>query len=168
MLDWLGDLGGLFDALFIICGAIVAPVATFTMKATLLAKFFRFKPRDKNDTEFQESSVKKPTESFSDYLTKKSDTKQDRLAVFGTLLREFKIREKIKKLSFYTVNLLCMRGYKKKITKSHSKMMKELDLQKFIHRQRLLVTSLIGLLDGRQTMFVNKMSQMMLRESSDS
>ena len=47
-------------------------------------------------------------------------------------------------------------------------MLKELDLQKFIHRQRLWTTSLIGLLNGRQTMFVNKMSQLVIRESSDS
>ena len=44
---------------------------------------------------------------------------------------------------------------------------KELDLRKFIYRQRLFVTSMIGLLSGRQSFFVDKMSQMMIRESSN-
>lgn len=40
LLDWLGDLGGLFDALKIICNWFVAPVATYALKATLMTKFF--------------------------------------------------------------------------------------------------------------------------------
>ena len=103
-------------------------------------------------------SVEKPTESHYSSLTGKSDTKRDRLAIFERMMREFKIRERIKRLSFFSANFLCKRNYKTQIIKSHSKMMKELDLQKFIHRQRLLTTSLIGLLDGKQTVFVNKMS----------
>ena len=46
LLDWLGDLGGLVDALYYICYALVAPVAAFSMKATLLSKLFRYKPID--------------------------------------------------------------------------------------------------------------------------
>ena len=128
LLDWLGDLGGLFDALFIICGAIVAPVATFSMKATLLSKFFRFKPRDEHESEEEAKSVNKKTKRLSDFMSQKSDSKEDRLAIFKTMYKEFKIREKIKRLSFYSVNLLCKLNYKKKIQKSHNKMMKELDL----------------------------------------
>jgi hypothetical protein len=48
LLDWLGDLGGLFDALFLLCGAFAGPVANFRMRATLFSKFFRFKPRECN------------------------------------------------------------------------------------------------------------------------
>ncbi len=47
-------------------------------------------------------------------------------------------------------------------------MVKELDLQKFMHRQRLWTTSMLGLLNSRQSLFVNKMSQLIIRESSDS
>ena len=42
-----------------------------------------------------------------------------------------------------------------------------MDLQKFIYRQRVAMTALIGLLNRRQTIFVDKFSQLMLRESSD-
>ena len=54
VLDWLGDLGGLFDALVLICSVIVTPVATFSMKATLLSKLFSFKPTDKNNDHLQD------------------------------------------------------------------------------------------------------------------
>ena len=46
-------------------------------------------------------------------------------------------------------------------------MNKELDLRKFIHRQRLSTTALLGLLDGRQSLFVDKMSQLVIRDSSN-
>ena len=40
LLDWLGDLGGLYDALRVICGAIIAPVSNFVLEMTLLTTFF--------------------------------------------------------------------------------------------------------------------------------
>ena len=46
-------------------------------------------------------------------------------------------------------------------------MNKELDLQKFIYRQRVQTNALIGLLTGRQNVFVDKMSKLVIRESSD-
>ena len=42
-----------------------------------------------------------------------------------------------------------------------------MDLQKFLHRQRILVTSLLSLLKGYQSTFVDKFSQLLIRESSD-
>ena len=73
----------------------------------------------------------------------------------------------MKKVSFYIVNLFCDRTYKKKMLKSKHKLEKELDLRKFIHRQRVYTTAVIGLLTGSQSLFVNKMAQMVVRESSD-
>ena len=46
LLDWLGDLGGLFDALYLICRFFVAPVAAFNMQAVLMTNFFRERPSD--------------------------------------------------------------------------------------------------------------------------
>ena len=40
-------------------------------------------------------------------------------------------------------------------------------MQKFLHRQRILVTSLLSLLKGRQTTFVDAFSQLLICESSD-
>ena len=51
--------------------------------------------------------------------------------------------------------------------KAKSRIDKELDLRKFILRQRMQATALLGLLNGRQSLFVDKMSQMVIRESDN-
>ena len=43
-LDWLGDVGGLFDALYLIGKFLMGPLATFTLQAELLSQGFRFLP----------------------------------------------------------------------------------------------------------------------------
>ena len=43
ILDWLGDMGGLFDALYLIGMIIVAPISNFALKAELLSSMFRFR-----------------------------------------------------------------------------------------------------------------------------
>ena len=53
------------------------------------------------------------------------------------------------------------------LIKSQSTLNKELDLRKFIYRQRLQTTAILGLLTGRQSFFVDKMSQLVIRESSN-
>ena len=39
-LDWLGDLGGLFDALCLICAAIISPMQSHTLKSRLMTLTF--------------------------------------------------------------------------------------------------------------------------------
>mmetsp|Transcript_34452 Transcript_34452/g.42513 ORF Transcript_34452/g.42513 Transcript_34452/m.42513 type:complete len:173 (+) Transcript_34452:541-1059(+) len=73
----------------------------------------------------------------------------------------------IKKLSFYAVACFCNRDYKRMVTKSRSSITKELDLRKFLIRQRISMVALMGLLKGRQSFFVDKMSQLIIRESSN-
>lgn len=43
-----------------------------------------------------------------------------------------------------------------------------MDLQKFLQRQRVTMTAVIGLLSRRQSIFVDKFSQPLIRESSNS
>ena len=43
-----------------------------------------------------------------------------------------------------------------------------MDLQKFIQRQRVTLTAIIGILSQRQSVFVDKMSELVLRQSSES
>ena len=85
-----------------------------------------------------------------------------------SIYAEFMFVTSIKKISFYVANLFCDKAYKKKMVKSHSRLTKELDLRKFMHRQRVFTTAAIGLLSGPQSLFVNKMSQLIIRESSAS
>ena len=56
MLEWLGDVGGLFDGLKLIAQFIVGPLAAFTLNSELLSQIFMIKKeisttddRPKND-----------------------------------------------------------------------------------------------------------------------
>ena len=48
--------------------------------------------------------------------------------------------------------------YNKMLGKAYSRISKELDLQKFIHRQRVFITATLGVLTGSQQAFVDKFS----------
>ena len=41
LLEWLGDVGGLFDGLGLIAHLVIGPVATFVLKAEILSLVFR-------------------------------------------------------------------------------------------------------------------------------
>ena len=41
-LEWLGDVGGLFDMLCLLGGSLIGPLAAFSLKAELLTKAFRY------------------------------------------------------------------------------------------------------------------------------
>ena len=47
MLEWLGDVGGLFDGLRLIFSLLIAPVASLAMKSELLISVFREVPSTK-------------------------------------------------------------------------------------------------------------------------
>ena len=43
-LDWIGDVGGLYDGLRYLFGMIIAPYSSFALQSKLLVSFFKFKP----------------------------------------------------------------------------------------------------------------------------
>ena len=43
MLDWLGDMGGLLDALYLIGTIFMSPFSNFALKALLLSTIFRYR-----------------------------------------------------------------------------------------------------------------------------
>ena len=45
LLEWLGDCGGLYDALKIISGAILAPLSSLALNTELLTQIFRMTKR---------------------------------------------------------------------------------------------------------------------------
>lgn len=53
------------------------------------------------------------------------------------------------------------------VKKAQSRITKEMDFQKFLHRQRILINSLLGLLKSRQGFFVDKQSKLIVRESTE-
>ena len=44
LLDWMGDLGGLFDALYIFCSFMIMPISVFNLQVTLMTRLFRQRP----------------------------------------------------------------------------------------------------------------------------
>lgn len=44
-LDYLGDLGGLNDALYVIFSTSIGPISRFALNSALLASLFRWQPR---------------------------------------------------------------------------------------------------------------------------
>ena len=45
LLDWLGDLGGLFDALWYVVSLVVKPASAFVLQTTMLS-FFRLQNKE--------------------------------------------------------------------------------------------------------------------------
>jgi len=77
---------------------------------------------------------------------------QAKASLFTQIRQDFQVTKTMQKLTFYVAYLCCNRQnrhYKKMMFAAKSKVSKELDLRKFIHRQRLTTTALLGLLDGR-------------------
>ena len=57
--------------------------------------------------------------------------------------------------------------YKKKLKKADTSVARELDLVKFIQRQRLTTFTTLAALNGRQQFIADKMATKLIRESSD-
>ena len=56
---------------------------------------------------------------------------------------------------------------KRMIEKSQTQVRNELDLQKFIQRQRVLITALLGFLKPHQNWYVHKFSRLTINLSSE-
>ena len=56
LLDWMGDLGGLIDALIIVTNYIVAPFAGYRLQAALTSSLFRFIESEPNKLNKSQSS----------------------------------------------------------------------------------------------------------------
>ena len=61
-----------------------------------------------------------------------------------------------------------VRKFSQLMKSSQSYLNQEMDLQKFIFRQRVHTTAILALLKGKQSVFVDKMSELVLQESTES
>ena len=50
LLDWVGDIGGLLDGLFLIGDILVGPFATYALSSKLVATIVRFNPSSRRET----------------------------------------------------------------------------------------------------------------------
>ena len=69
MLDWLGDIGGLLDALYFIGYLFISPLATYAKDSKLLSNLFRYRGTDESLFARQFSSLK------LNYITKSFTSK---------------------------------------------------------------------------------------------
>ena len=60
------------------------------------------------------------------------------------------------------------RKFHQQMEQSQNYLNQEMDLQKFIFRQRVQTSAILALLKGRQSEFVDKMSELVLQESTES
>ena len=77
--------------------------------------------------------------------------------------------EIFREMNYFAARICCnskTERYKRILEKADSQLTKELDLRKFIMRQRVFLHSIQGLLTGRQQKFVSQMSQLIVHESS--
>lgn len=80
---------------------------------------------------------------------------------------DFTQTESIQTENFLESQLKCRGKLRKQMARSSSRVTKELDIVKFIRRQRLNAFAVMSLLNGRQKFFVDHMSQLTMRESSN-
>ena len=115
--DWLGDIGGLHDSVFLIMEAVLRSYQGFFQANLLLSSLFRFKPsfnlsHGSNEKDVQQSELK--------------------WALGST--------ERIKGINYFFY-CLCLKSkarieYHKRLEKASRQIEKEMDLGRFIRRQR--------------------------------
>ena len=116
ILDWIGDIGGLNDALVLLIKIILIPYTSFKKESFLLTKIFRFKSSSTPDSSIKSVSVE-------------------------NLLR---IKTIPYFLSVFGICLTRRNRFKKMMVKSQKSLRKEMDLQKFIMRQRLSTVAILS------------------------
>ena len=109
LLDLMGDIGGLYDGLFLLIKGIIRPIAALTLNSKLLRLVFKLVKSKGNDV---------------DETTHPSQ---------------------IPKKNFFHSIALCGRKsrYRKMTDRADFMIKKQLDLVKFVHKQRLLMLNLL-------------------------
>ena len=125
-MDWLGDIGGLYDCLYVLGHVIVAQVSHFALRASLLESNFSFVASDKDRKKY--------------YKQKQNKEEPD--------VYNFKKIVGIKAQPFVLNLKPCRKNdlYVKMQRKAELKVNKQLDMVKFLQRQRLLFLAVMSLL----------------------
>ena len=55
ILDWLGDIGGLIDALFLLGQMLILPIATFALNTRIMSSLFRYRATDRDSSNEKDS-----------------------------------------------------------------------------------------------------------------
>ena len=122
LLDYLGDLGGLFDALTILGQILISPVSGFGLSSQLLTTIFR---------------VAKPSERGEGFDERKDKYKSDKGEKADIIdIKDAFRNSSIERKNYCFLNWVptfCFKSkYKRLIEKSQNQLTKELDLRKFV------------------------------------
>ena len=94
MLDYLGDLGGLFDAFKILGGILISPVSGFALKSRLLSTIFRTAtPSDERKESYESGKGE-----ISDIIDIKDDFRNNHIERMNYWAATFCFKSKYKKL----------------------------------------------------------------------
>ena len=151
------------EAMYFLASVVVSPMAIHSLHATLLSSMFRLRQTKNGLNQFP-----KQLNGVNDLKTEIQSTK-----LKEEIEHEFCAVKRIPYKSYWLVKLSCAdrrnrtKKYQSMVKKAHSRITKEMDFQKFLHRQRLLINSLLGLLKSRQGFFVDKHSKLIVRESTE-
>lgn len=137
-------MGGLLDSLYSISCLVIYPIAQITLKTKLLSQLFRYRGSQFGLLLRMNSSWRLWKTTMRD---KSNASETDNIV--QSIRREFQNMKPISKINCCRQTFCCLKNYKKMLLKSQSALNKELDLRKFIYRQRLQTTAILGLLNGR-------------------
>ena len=147
-LDFLGDLGGLYDALRYLFKALLIPFITFQREQAIMKSLFS-----------QKKPIETEDENYFHMQLRGERSKRERSRALKTDVVS------IEAVKNYRYNP-CRKSRKQKKMQTYYKrqMDKELDLQRFIERQRASMSAILCLLSHSQLLFVNKLSKMVLKD----
>ena len=147
LLEYLGDIGGLLDAMLFIAHIALYPVYNFNVSNFLTQRLFRKKTSSDDASSSPQSPKSDDLPSFQQYFLSGK-------------------RIKGMEFLFYTFcRTKSRKSYKAQLRKANQILDRELDLQKFIMRQRMQSTAILSLLTGRQLFCAAQMSQLLINES---
>ena len=133
-MEWLGDVGGLFDGLHLLVGPFMAPISAYALKLLLLASAYRDSSQSATSSTQRFSSIS--------YVSKESDVrKAGNNDSQGSLPRRWLRHRAL-------------------ITKAETECVNKLDLVKFYTTQRFSVLTSLASLNADQRQRLQKLSSM--------
>lgn len=163
LLDFMGDMGGLNDTLSLLGMLIVLPFVSAQIDLEILNSMFMFKPASGQSGAKIHTGVQEAGKS-------RRHLAQMLAAARKTITEHFAAIQAVPRKTIFRILASSRRDRKRHLRLlklSKVKFTKEMDLFKFIRRQRFVNFAVLSLLSGGQTAFASKLSYPVLRESTD-
>jgi len=167
-LDLLAAVGGLLAMLFAAGRFILIPFTRFVISCELTTNLFRWRPSEPLSEAEQEKR-----RAWATRRRINGDTKmyleEDEHQVLHQMQWDCEKSQAVRPKSFCET-IFCrdsaQKSFRRSLEKAQTTLDRELDLSKFVHRQRVTSNALQALLTCSQMAFVDKMSRLLIHESS--